>query len=167
MINTLIAAVSLDGFISGYNGMPWSLRDDLQNFMKVTMGHHLIVGRVTAEGLPPLPGREIIVVTRQENYKTNDLVARSVKAALELAKKRGDDEAFIGGGYGVFLEGLDYADKIYLTRVHTRIGEGIPFPNNNLRGWELDGDSILVRKNERNDYDFEFQNYLRIRGERS
>ena len=52
------------------------------------MGHHIIVGRKTFESIgKPLPGRDMIVVTRDESLKPEGcLTARSVEAAIALAR---------------------------------------------------------------------------------
>ncbi len=57
----LIAAVGKQGQLGLGNALPWHDPDDLRQFKKTTMGHRLLVGWRTAQSLPPLPGRTIIV----------------------------------------------------------------------------------------------------------
>ena len=47
-----IWAQSLDGVIGDGDTMPWHLPEDLQHFKATTMGHPIIMGRRTWEGLP-------------------------------------------------------------------------------------------------------------------
>jgi dihydrofolate reductase len=57
-----IVARNLKGFIGKNGKLPWKSRADLEHFKTLTMGAKLLVGRKTFENLPPLPGRELIVV---------------------------------------------------------------------------------------------------------
>ena len=57
----LIAAVGKQGQLGLGNALPWHDPADLRWFKQTTMGHRLIVGWRTAQSLPPLPGRTIIV----------------------------------------------------------------------------------------------------------
>jgi dihydrofolate reductase len=60
----LIIAVNKLGFIGLNDDLPWGRKcpDDLKHFKKMTMGSKCLVGRKTFEKLPPLKGRELIVV---------------------------------------------------------------------------------------------------------
>jgi dihydrofolate reductase len=43
---------------------------DLKRFRELTIGHHIIVGRRAFESIGrPLPGKRMVVVTRDSNYK--------------------------------------------------------------------------------------------------
>ena len=54
-----------NGVIGADNGLPWRMRSDLKHFKAATMGKPLVMGRKTYQSIGrPLPGREIIVVTR-------------------------------------------------------------------------------------------------------
>jgi len=64
-----VAAVARNGVIGADNGLPWRVSSDLKHFKALTMGKPLILGRRTFESLQrPLPGREIIVVTRDPRF---------------------------------------------------------------------------------------------------
>ena len=64
---TLVAAVAENGVIGAGNRMPWYLKEDLQRFRALTLGHGVVMGRKTWESLGgPLPGRRNVVVSRQE-----------------------------------------------------------------------------------------------------
>jgi len=118
---SLIVAVGSGGVIGKEGGLPWRLPSDLRRFKRLTMGHHLIVGRRTWESIGrALPGRRMVVVSRQpERLELPDGVtaAASLEAALHVAAAAGEDEAFVAGGAGLYAEALPRADRIYLTEV--------------------------------------------------
>jgi dihydrofolate reductase len=136
----LIVAVDEGGVIGRKNQVPWRLATDLQRFKRLTMGHHIIMGRKTWESIGrALPGRTSIIVTRQANYAAGDArVAPSLDAALEMAEKRGETEAFIIGGAEIYTLALPGADRIYLTRVHTVTPDGDTyFPQVDSGEWSI------------------------------
>jgi dihydrofolate reductase len=66
----LIAAIDKDGGIGKDGYMPWHYPADLKLFMNLTMGHTIVMGRKTFDGMfdrgkVPLKGRQNIVVTSQ------------------------------------------------------------------------------------------------------
>ena len=66
---SLIVAISNNGVIGHQGQLPWQLSSDLQRFMRITMGHHIIMGRVTYESIDRLlPGRTSVILTRQQDY---------------------------------------------------------------------------------------------------
>jgi len=66
---SLIAAMAHDRIIGRDNTMPWHLPADLKHFKAVTMGHPVIMGRLTYESIgKALPGRKNIVISRNKNY---------------------------------------------------------------------------------------------------
>ena len=156
MIISLIVAMDRNRGIGIDGRIPWHLSDDLRLFKRLTMGHTLIQGRVTWESIGrPLPGRRMVVLTRQEDYRVPEGVAvcSSLDAALELARRAGDEEAFIGGGEGVYREALPHADRIYLTHVDAFVRADTHFPEIDRSEWEVE---VLVEQpaDGRNDYDF-------------
>ena len=44
---SIIVALSENNVIGINNKLPWKLSDDLKNFKKITMGHTIIMGRMT------------------------------------------------------------------------------------------------------------------------
>lgn len=61
-----IIAVNKAGYIGLNGGLPWRCKDDLQHFKKLTMGGTLIVGYNTAQTLPKLIGRNLIVYDKNK-----------------------------------------------------------------------------------------------------
>src|ERR1044071_9960120 len=100
-------------------GLPWRLSADLKRFRELTMGHHLIVGRKTFESIgKPLPGRQMIIVTRQAGFHAEGcFIVNSVDDALRLARERGESEVFVIGGAEIYAQTLALAVRLYLTLV--------------------------------------------------
>ena len=137
MIISIIVAVSENEGI-GLNGrVPWHLSDDLKRFKRLTMGHHLIQGRRTYESIgKPLPGRVMVVVTGNPDYRAEDCdVVSSLQAALDLARGRGEAEAFVAGGARLYAEALPLANRMYFTRVHAVVEADTFFPEFNAGEW--------------------------------
>lgn len=142
---SLIAAVAANGVIGRNNDLPWSLPADQRLFQKLTLGHTLIIGRRTWESFGyPLPGRQIVVLTRQPGWhpegqseETGVEVAGSLDEALARAREAGDTEAFVAGGTEIFREALPLADRIYLTRVEAEVPGDTYFPAFDAAGWKI------------------------------
>jgi dihydrofolate reductase len=137
MLISIIVAMDENGGIGVDNRLPWHLPDDLKRFKRLTMGHHLVVGRKTYESIgKPLPGREIIVLTRNPDYEAPGCqIAHSLDEALRMAREHGEEEAFIGGGAQVYAQTLPRADRLYLTRIHATTESDVHFPPIDFQAW--------------------------------
>lgn len=137
MIVSMIVAVDENWGIGKGNQIPWYLPTDLRRFKHLTMGHHLIMGRKTYESIgKSLPGRTMIVVTRNQDYQPEyGFVTRSLGEAIQLAHSRGEDEVFIIGGGEIYNQALPFTKRIYLTQVHTAVEVDTNFPKLNLDEW--------------------------------
>jgi len=170
MLISLIAALDQNRGIGknnpspyvGAGRIPWRLSADLKNFKTLTMGHHLINGRKTAESIGrPLPGRIGIVVTRNLNFALEGWeTAHSLEEALALARQRGETEAFIGGGAAIYAESLPLAHRIYLTRVHATVEADTFFSEFNENDWEV-VESWDHPADEKNEFAFTYQVLVR------
>lgn len=120
------------------NGMPWRLPAELRRFKTITMGHHLIMGRKTYESIgKPLPGRTMIVVTRNVAYQAAGCqVAHAVADAFERAATAGEQEVFICGGQQIYRAALKETDRLYLTRVHAEFQVDTTFPDFDVSLWQ-------------------------------
>ena len=134
---SIIAAVSANRVIGARNSLPWDLPADRKRFQKLTMGHHLLMGRKTFESIGfVLPGRTTVVITHQPDYHPEGiLVAHSLEAALRLVED--DSELFIAGGEEIYRQMLTLADRLYLTYVHENFEGDTRFPDFDASGWEL------------------------------
>jgi len=130
MILSIIAALDESGGIGFQNLMPWHLPGDLGRFKKLTMGHHLILGRKTYQSIgKPLPGRRMIILSRDPAYKLeNSLVVSSWADAMQAAREGGESEVFVIGGGEIYQIALPLANRMYLTRVHTTSQTDTFFP---------------------------------------
>lgn len=153
MIISLIVAMDEHRGIGKDGGLPWKLSSDLKRFRELTMGHNIILGRKTFESIGrPLPGRRMIVVTRNPEFKAEGCsIAHSVANAIELARDRGEDEVFICGGAQIYEKTIGIADRIYLTRVHARVSADTFFPAFDSSVWDEELSSFHPA-DEKNDY---------------
>ncbi len=114
---SLIVAVARNGVIGANGVIPWKLPDEQQLFKRLTLGHHIVMGRKTYESIGRLlPGRTTVIVTRQKDYLVpGAIVTHSLSDAINAAAR--DDEIFVIGGADLFREALPLADRIHLTTV--------------------------------------------------
>ena len=131
-----IVAMATNRCIGRDNTLPWRLPADLKRFKQLTMGHSLVMGRKTYESIGrPLPGRRIIVLTRQHGYAPEGVqVAHSLEQALELAR---GDEVFIAGGADLYRQAMERVRRLYLTRIGRDYEGDTFFPELDLSGWRL------------------------------
>jgi dihydrofolate reductase len=163
MIVSLIVAMDEHNGIGLEGRLPWRLPADLKRFKVLTMGHHLIMGRKTYQSIGrPLPGRTMIILTRQSSYDPPGcdpdrcLVAHNLEQALEMAAQRGESEAFVIGGADVFREALQNANRIYLTRVHTISQADVYFPEWDPQSW-VETYSEQHPADEKNEFSYTFK----------
>jgi dihydrofolate reductase len=128
MIITLIAAMAENRVIGNKRMIPWNIPSDMKRFREITMGHSILLGRVTFESIGyPLPGRRNIVLTRRHGYRAEGItVVHSLEEAFSLCKS--EDEVFICGGGTVFDETIGLAGRIYLSLVHRNYEGDTFFP---------------------------------------
>ncbi len=126
---SLVVAVDEGGAIGARGGIPWRVRADLRRFKRLTTGHHVLMGRKTWESIGrPLPERVNLVVTRQEGYAApGAVVCRSPEEGVETARRAGERELFVIGGAQIYAALLPQADRIYLSRIHTRLPKADTF----------------------------------------
>nr|AIA12221.1 Dihydrofolate reductase [uncultured bacterium] len=158
MIVSLLVAMDEKRGIGKDGGLPWRLSSDLKRFRELTMGHHIIVGRKTFESIGrPLPGREMIIVTRGESFAPEGcFIARSVEDAILFARDRGESELFICGGAEIYAQTLGAADRIYLTLVHADCDADTFFPECNSDEW-VEQASERHSADEKNQHPFTFK----------
>jgi dihydrofolate reductase len=162
VIISIIAAMDRKRGIGIDNKLPWRLSADLKRFRELTMGHHIIVGRRTFESIGrPLPGRRMIVVTRDSNYKAEGCdLSHSVEEATRLARGRGDSELFIGGGAEIYAQSIKIADRMYLTFVDAEVAADTFFPEFDEQEWS-EQESFYQPADEKNQYPSTFKSLVR------
>jgi dihydrofolate reductase len=166
MIVSLIAAIGKNNQLGLNNRLPWSLKDDLKNFKKLTLNHAVLMGRKTFESMgKPLPQRTNIVITRKNNLEMgNACVCGSVEKGVEFAESIQEKELFVIGGGEIYKYCLDnnMVDRIYLTVVDYGGMADVFFPEINMIEWEIK-ETKSFQKNDDNEFDFEFRVIERIR----
>lgn len=162
MIVSLIAAMDKRRGIGRDNQLPWRLSADLKKFRELTMGHHIVVGRKTFESIgKPLPGRQMIIVTRNRNFNAEGCaICHSLAEAIELARSRGESELFICGGAEIYQHSIALAERLYLTFVDAEIVADTFFPEFNQLDWE-ERESVFHPADEKNEFPFTFKLLVR------
>ncbi len=156
-ILSLIYAASENDVIGKDNDIPWRLSADLKRFKQLTTGHPIIMGRKTFESLGrPLPKRRNIVISRNAAFHAEGIeLYGSLEAALAACK--GEAQAFIIGGAGLFAESIDkdLIDTIYFTRVHAEIDGDVSFPLPESDAWQIT-DVASNQADEKNEFAYTY-----------
>jgi dihydrofolate reductase len=156
---SMIVALTRSGVIGRDNALPWRLSEDLKRFKRLTMGHHLIMGRRTYESIGrPLPGRTSIVLTRRPEELRRTLpegvfAAATLKEAIALCGD--DDEVFVIGGGEVFREALPLAHRAYVTWVEADVAGDTFFHDFPNPGWRLESETFIP-SDPKNEYPTSF-----------
>jgi len=155
MIISIIAAMANQRAIGINNSLPWNLPADMQWFRKCTMGKPIIMGRTTYESIgKPLPGRKNVIVTRNAEYQVEGAtVVHSLEQAIEAVQ--GEEEAMIIGGSNIYSQALAFANRLYLTEIHSDVEADSWFPEFDQGQWQP-----LSREDhqadQKNIYDYSF-----------
>lgn len=147
----------------GNNGdIPWHIPADFKHFKALTLGKPVIMGRGTFHsiGNKPLPGRLNIILTKSKIEDENVVCFSSLKKALVFCEKEVTSvEVAIIGGQLVYQEGLEYANKIYLTEIELEFEGDTFFPELN-NCWKLTKQGDL-QTCEKNGLKYRFNEYNR------
>jgi len=154
---SFIVAKAENNVIGINNKLPWHLKDDLQNFKKITMGHHILMGRKTFESIgKALPGRISLVVSSEPKANQESVFwFTSIFRAIKQAERSGESELFIIGGEKVFKAALSLCDRIYLSEVHGDVKGDTYFPQLSEKNWKRISEQKF-EKNSDNDHAFTF-----------
>ena len=126
-----LVARSENGVIGKDGGLPWRCKGDLQFFKRTTMDKKIIVGRTTFDGLPPLKGRELYVLTRNSEAVFENATAVTDVDALPT-------EAILCGGATIYDLLIDRCTELLVTTVKQAV-EGDTFFNDQwLQGFSAD-----------------------------
>lgn len=113
---SLIWAQSTSGVIGRGGGIPWQLPEDQVRFKQLTMGHTVVMGRLTWESLPerfrPLPGRRNVVLTRQ-----TDFMADGAEVVGTLEQALTDPETWVIGGEQIYALAMPHATRCEVTEI--------------------------------------------------
>jgi dihydrofolate reductase len=157
---TMIAAAGANNELGKDGDLVWHLPDDFKRFKSLTTGHHIIMGRKTFESFPkPLPNRTHVILTRDKNYKAEGcIIVHDMKTALDATI--GDQNPFIIGGGEIYTLGLEFAQRIELTRVHSSFNVDTYFPEIDEKKWKVKT-SIPHLADEKHKYSFDYETWVR------
>lgn len=125
---TAVVAMTPERVIGRNGGMPWHLPEDLKTFKRLTLGHPVLMGRKTWESIGrPLPGRQNIVLSRDEAFRPEGAeVVRSLDALADVEFT--DPEVMVIGGAAVYGLLLPHIRRIWVSRVHREYEGDTWFP---------------------------------------
>lgn len=156
---TIIAAVAKNNALGKNNDLIWHLPADLKRFKKVTLGHHIIMGRKTFESLgKPLPNRTTIIISRNKSFSAEGcIVVSSLEEAIIHARE--DENPYILGGGEIYKQALAYADYLDLTLVHQNFEDADTFfPEIDKTKW-LEVEREDFKADDKHAYDYSFVKY--------
>lgn len=131
---SIIVAIAENGVIGDKNALLWNIKEDMRRFRTTTLGHPVIMGRKTFESIGrPLPKRTNVVVTRGDSIFEGCEVAHSLEEAIAMFPA--EEEVFIIGGAQIYEQALPFADKLYLTVVHSDYAGDTSFPAIDMSQW--------------------------------
>jgi len=163
-ILSLIVATANNNVIGKDNTMPWHLPADLAYFKKVTLGKPIIMGRKTYESIGrPLPGRQNIVISRDEAYVPQGKGAENVDTVVSveqaLALVAHENEIMVIGGGAIYRHCLPKAQRLYITHINADIDGDTYFPNYEGDWKKVSNETLLA--DEKNVHNLDFSVYER------
>ena len=132
----LIVAHAHNRVIGANNDLPWHYSEDLKHFKETTLGHAMIMGRLSCEALPKaLPKRRNLVVTRQADYQRDGFECFTDLDAAIAAARDTDEEPFIIGGGQIYTLALPQITKMYITEIDKAVDGDAYFPAYDSADW--------------------------------
>lgn len=133
----LIMASDINGGIGYKNQLPWpKMKNDLQRFKNLTVGHTVIMGKNTFESLgKPLPKRNNIVISKTLNNVEDVKIFSSKSEAIEFVKDL--ELVFIIGGALIIELFYDEISKFHHTEINSIFECDTFLPSKILKEWKL------------------------------
>ncbi|AMJ60604.1 dihydrofolate reductase [Bosea sp. PAMC 26642] len=131
----IVAAVADNGIIGDDNRLIWRLKTDMRRFRSLTLGRPVLMGRKTYLSIgKPLPGRETIVLTRDQSFAAEGVhvahgLDEAIAAGQRLGAAMGADTVVVAGGTDLYRQALPRADRLELTFVHATPDGDAVFPD--------------------------------------
>ena len=157
-----IAAMSENRVIGNHNGVPWgkNQKADMKRFRDLTLGHTIIMGRITYEEFKkPLDNRLNIVITLTPSVNLPNVLFKTFEETKHYIQDN-DEELFVIGGQKIFELFLPYVEKIYLTEINAKYEGNVFFPEFDLTRWDKISESCHEADDE-NLHAYCFQEYFR------
>lgn len=124
-----LVARGLGGEIGANNKLLWHIPEDLKFFKDSTIGHVVLMGRKTVEGLPKLLSRRaVFCISSSQPF---GLVSYNLFDGLLEADSFSDelntDKIFIAGGAHLYNSTFDIVDELWVTQVEKDYPEADTF----------------------------------------
>ena len=134
-----IVAVDRNLAIGKGGKLPWHYSADMKFFKETTIGNTVVMGRrtwLTLKG--PLPDRQNIVLSRDQNLANESLIVMSdVESVLDFARQQ-EGHLFVMGGAKVYESFLPHIQRWIVTEVPLAVeGADTFMPSNFLDGFDL------------------------------
>lgn len=147
----LIFSADRNWGIGKENGLLFRVPGDMAFFKQKTLGKTVVMGRATLDSLPggkPLPGRDNIVLTRDETFAREGVaVCRSLKDLFGLLAVLRDEDVFIIGGEQIYRQLMPYCARAYITRWDAAAEADAFVPDFDTEsGWQLAEQSEWVEE---------------------
>lgn len=119
---SLIVAHDMNRAIGKSNTLPWSIKEDLRYFSKITRGKTVVMGEKTYESIGKLlPNRNNIILTKDKDYKVEGAII--INDPMEIVELSRTSDVFIIGGGQVYRLFLPYAENLYITQIDLYLEE--------------------------------------------
>ena len=154
---SLIAVIGKNNELGKDGDLIFHIPEDMRYFRETTTGHKVVMGRKTWESLPgKLPGRENIIVSRQE-VPGADWVVNDLEWFLE-ENAATPEEIFVIGGGQIYKATLPYAQNLYLTEVDAIVSDADTyFPKFDKSKYV----KKVIRKDQKDDLAYTFVKYVK------
>lgn len=159
----VIVACDENRLIGRAGKLPWRIREDWQWFLARTKGGACVIGRKSFEAM--LHGgsvnekRRYFVVSRNKSLAGDfSEVFASSSEAVAAARASGLP-VWICGGPRLYEETFALADRLYLTRIHSKIEDGDSW----MPDWSghFSGEPLFTRQGSDANYSYSFEVYAR------
>ena len=148
---SMIVAMDPNNVIGFKNRIPWfdsndptiqRIRQlDLQRFKRITLGGTVVMGRKTCESIgKPLIGRRNVVLSRRDptELQSKGFEIVSSISGLHHHPRHSNSPIFIIGGSQIYELFLPYANRLYLTVLHSSYMGDAMFPQIEYSQWYED-----------------------------
>lgn len=129
----IIASVDKEWGIGNKGDLLMRIKDDLQEFKRLTIGKIVVLGRKTLYTFPrgeALKGRTNIILSHDVSFKVKDaIVCNSFDDIQNELKKYNSEDIFIIGGASVYNMFLPFCETAYITKFDKSFEKDSWLPN--------------------------------------
>jgi dihydrofolate reductase len=158
---SLICARSENDVIGKDNELPWSIKDDLKLFAKVTkQAGFILMGRKTFEsiGSKPLPDRKNIILSSSLVCDHEDVIVLDSIEEFYMMFDDVDCEVVVIGGDSIYNQFIEHVDTLYISEVDCEVEGDAFFPDFDVDLYDMETLECFVA-DERNEYGFIFNKF--------